>query len=185
MLPLARLVGEKGCIVAFEPNPATAAILERHLRMNGLSRVLVEDRAVGATTGSVRLFDTTPGSGLSRIAFPHPVHVGRRVPNWTDVPLVSIDDYCAANRIDPDWLVVDVEGHEIEVLRGAAATFARRPGLRAVVEVHPNTWPSVELGRSALAKVIDGLGLQARGLTSQCDALAEYGHVLLEPPPSH
>jgi hypothetical protein len=39
----------------------------------------------------------------------------------------TLADYCATNSIaDIDFLKIDVEGHEIEVLRGATALFENR-----------------------------------------------------------
>ena len=180
VLQLARILGGIGRIVAFEPNPATADILRRHIRMNGLeSLVVVEELAAGASPGSARLFDTTAGSGQSRLGAPHPVFIGRGKPGAVDVRVVTIDDYCREHGLDPDWLVVDVEGYEMDVLRGAAETFRRRPSLAAVVEIHPNIWRSIEEGRARLISVLQDLGLEARALTGQRDPLGEYGQVLL------
>ena len=180
VLLLARIVGDRGRVIAFEPNVATAAVLRRHVRMNALDdRVTIETSAVGLTCGHLPLFDTSEASGLSRIGTQHPAFVGSRPPSSTVVPVVSIDDYCRRHGVEPDWLVIDVEGHEIEVLGGAADTFRRRPSLAAVVEVHPNTWQSVEEGRARLTAVLTDLGLEHFPMTGQRDPLAEYGHILV------
>lgn len=180
VMQLARIMGSNGRIIAFEPNPATAAILRRHVRMNGLeSMVVVEELAAGAVPGSARLFDTTPGSGQSRLGAPPLAFAGRGKPASIDVRLVTIDDYCVERGLDPDLMVVDVEGYEMDVLRGAAETFRRRPALAAVVEIHPNIWRSLAEGRARLVSVLEDLHLEAHALTGQRDPLGEYGQVLL------
>ena len=180
VLMLAGIVGDRGRVIAFEPNAATAAVLRRHVRMNGFnSRVTIDPSAVGLTSGHLPLFDTTEASGLSRLGGPHPALTDRRPPSSTLVPVVSVDDYCRVHAVEPDWLLVDVEGHEIEVLRGAAETFRRRPSLMAIVEVHPTTWRSLDEGRSRLQAVLEDLGLEHVALTGQGDPLAEYGHILV------
>lgn len=53
-----------------------------------------------------------------------------------DTPQVKIDDYCASSGILPDVLTLDVEGAELEVLKGAEQTLRdRRPLVFA--SVHP------------------------------------------------
>lgn len=42
-----------------------------------------------------------------------------------DIPSLAIDDYCRLRGIWPDVLMMDVEGAEIKVCRGAAAAIAR------------------------------------------------------------
>jgi FkbM family methyltransferase len=142
-LPLARWCGPAGRVIAFEANPRTAAILTRHVRMNALeTRVRVEAIAVGAVSGRAELFDTRPGSGISRIGAAHPYYGADMSPS-IEVPIVSLDEYCAAKRVSPDWLVIDVEGFEFEVLRGARETILkRRSGLSILVEIHPYLWDS-------------------------------------------
>ena len=180
VLLLAGKVGRAGHVIAFEPNVATATVLRRHVRMNGFEgRVTIDPSAVGVTSGHSSLFDTREASGLSRLGAAYPAFIGDRPPASTLVPVVSIDDYCRVHSADPDWLVIDVEGHEIEVLRGASETFGRRPGLTAVVEVHPNTWRSLDEGRARLFAVLNDLGLKYSPLTGQRDPLGEYGHILV------
>lgn len=45
----ARLVGPDGKVVAFEPVPATAALISENAQRNGLATIDVRERAVGRT----------------------------------------------------------------------------------------------------------------------------------------
>lgn len=155
VLQIARWSAPDGRIVAFEPNPETLPVLRRHIAMNGLgARVTVVGKAAGARAGSAELFDNAAGSGLSRIGAPNPaIHVPVEP---TSIAMTTIDAYCRETGIVPDWMLIDVEGYEFEVLQGAADTLRRhRP--RVVVELHPHL--SSPESRAAGARLLDDLGL--------------------------
>jgi FkbM family methyltransferase len=155
VLQLARWSAPDGRIVAFEPNPATLDVLHKHVEMNGLDlRVTVVPLAAGWHSGQAQLYDSRAGSGLSRLGAPH---AGIMVPvEPTDVPMTTIDDFCRQSGIIPDWILIDVEGYEYEVLLGAAETLRRyRP--RVVVELHAQV--SSEAARAAGQRLLSELGL--------------------------
>jgi len=43
------------------------------------------------------------------------------------VPVVTLDEYCAASGVRPDWLLIDAEGADLLVLEGAAALLRNTP----------------------------------------------------------
>jgi len=53
-----------------------------------------------------------------------------------DTPQITIDDYIESTGIAPDMLTLDVEGAELEVLRGAAKTLLARK-IPVFVSIHP------------------------------------------------
>lgn len=142
-----------GHIVAFEPNPRSLEVVARHVRMNGLGdTVTLVPAAAGREEGSARLFDVEPGSGLSRLGAANPAIQG--VVDGTAVRVTTIDAWCRASGVRPDWILIDVEGYEFDVLAGARDTIRQcRPGV--VVELHPHLYPdgtATELeGRRLLA----------------------------------
>jgi FkbM family methyltransferase len=155
VLQLARWSAPDGRIVAFEPNPATLRVLHKHVEMNGLeSRVTVVPLAAGSHPGQAPLYDSEAGSGLSRLGAPH-ADLGVPVEPM-QVPLTTIDHYCRETGIVPDWILIDVEGYEYEVLLGAAETLRRhRP--RVLVELHAQV--SSETSRAAGQRLLSELGL--------------------------
>ena len=108
------LVGGEGRVHAFEPNPANAEFLRRHVRINRLSNVHVEQAAVSDTAGTAR-FDFGTGSGTGRLADAGAL----------EVRTVRLDDHCAQHGLAPSALKIDVEGAELVVLEGARETLAR------------------------------------------------------------
>ena len=106
-------------VMAFEPNPDSLAQLERNVALNDLGeRVHVVRAAIGGHNGVARIVNESPGnSGMARA-----------IPGTTgDVQLRTLDSFdlhaVAAIKID-------VEGAEMDALRGAFETIRQsRPVL--------------------------------------------------------
>ena len=156
VLQLARWCAPHGRVIAFEPNPSTIPVLEKHITMNGPdARVTLVPKGAGAQSGTAALFDDVAGSGLSRIGGPHPAIEAAVTPRT--IPVTTIDEYCRETGIVPDWMLIDVEGYEYEVLQGAADTLRRhRPGI--VMELHPHVLS--EESRAAGERLLRALGLE-------------------------
>ena len=169
-----------GRIHAFEPNPDTRAALAEHVKLNGFeSAITIVPSAVAAKPGTADFF-CLPFEGMSRLGEPNPLLEGRA--KKVQVPVTTLDDHCAANGLQPDWLRMDIEGFELGALRGARRTIdARRGQLTIVLEMHPSSWPSIGESIESARRTLDDLGLSAVPLTGQKDAVAEYGIAQLVP----
>jgi FkbM family methyltransferase len=175
VLQMATWTAPRGHVVAFEPNPIARRVLQSNVALNGIAdRVSVEAAAVGERPGTAELFHSRDTSGLSRLAAPNPD--GARGGS-INVPVIALGDYCLAKNLDPSWLLVDVEGAELSVLRGARDLICNSP-VRVVVEMHPSLWD--EGSREGGFEVfLRECGRKAISLTGQTNPLAEYGTVSL------
>jgi FkbM family methyltransferase len=123
----AALVGPKGRVVAFEPHPLTAKQLKRQMSINNMQHVDVVVAAVSNKVGMARLSDDTSADMLSLVNSQKAVHT-------IEVKTTTIDAEIKSHPL-PDLIKIDVEGGEINVLRGARALIeAKRPVL--LVEIH-------------------------------------------------
>lgn len=114
VLLLSRLVGHKGSVIAFEPLPANLRMLNQNVAMNALGNVTVEGVAVCDHSGQFELEAPDPAALV--VAGPMELsEIGKALP----VPCVSLDDYFAGNSVPIDFIKMDVEGAEDDVLRGA------------------------------------------------------------------
>jgi FkbM family methyltransferase len=134
----ARNARPTGHVVAFEPHPRSCRCIRRHLDLNGIANVTLRNVAVGAAAGELELIGPQGGDGttsgnaaIQRLTADRASHTERR-----SVPVVSIDDeVCSYDLSVPDFIKIDVEGMELDVLRGMRETIARwRP--RLFVEIH-------------------------------------------------
>lgn len=128
-LALARQVGPFGRVLAIEPGPPYLARLRRNLQANPrlMGRVVILQAGISETEGSLK-WRPDPlhpfNAGLSQ------VH-GTAVPGEVLVPVTTLDAAIAQQGWDGvDFIKIDVEGMELEVLRGARATLE---SLRPVV----------------------------------------------------
>ncbi|HEX6042077.1 FkbM family methyltransferase [Longimicrobium sp.] len=138
------LVGPKGAVHAFEPEPRNAGFLRRHVEMNRLRKVTVQQAAVSDRAGTAR-FDFGSGSGTGRLADSGAI----------EVRTLRLDDYCAEHGLAPSAIKIDVEGAEMSVLQGARQTLERhRPVL--FLSTH-----GAEVHRACLA-FLRGLGYGVR-----------------------
>ena len=113
---LSRAVPE-GRVVAFEPQPRLAEYLKKMCAACSLENVVINAAAVSEANGEMPLFipgpDDSPGASLEKA-------IERREQCRTiQVPVFSLDRYFEneAGRIAA--IKIDVEGHELTVLRGA------------------------------------------------------------------
>jgi FkbM family methyltransferase len=108
-----RIVGSKGAVVCFEPMPDYAESLRQNVALNDSRNITVEQVAVSDGTGEARF--AVAGSNSSLVL--------AEKSDATNVRTVSLDDYVASRGIGKvDFLIVDVEGAEPLVLRGARRT---------------------------------------------------------------
>ncbi|ADP80280.1 FkbM family methyltransferase [Pseudofrankia inefficax] len=153
----AGLVGTSGQVHAFEPVPDTMAVLSAMVRRNGLSQVRLESCAVGATVGEIGMRVYRDASGLA-----HPVATGSADHVAT---LTTLDAYVERHRA-PDLVKIDVEGFEIDVLRGATNLLSTRsPAL--LLEMLPAHLTRQGRSQAELVATLAELGYMIFNLTPQ------------------
>ncbi|HWX44894.1 MAG TPA: FkbM family methyltransferase [Solirubrobacteraceae bacterium] len=119
------LTGERA--YAFEPSPGMFERLTALIELNPDMGIAPFNFALGATAGAQAI------SAYSDSQF-RAVHLVDTTAQTMTVE--TLDDFVAARGLTPDFAKVDVEGMELEVLRGGAATFAQSVDT-LMLEVHP------------------------------------------------
>ena len=134
----ARAVGPRGRVISFEPNTDSVSQIRGNLALNRFTHGEVRQTALGAEAGE-KEFVIPQGqrggtSGDAELAAAYRAEVKTES---IRVPVDTLDRQ-AQTLPPPTFIKVDVEGMEIEVLRGARETLMRaRPTL--FVEIHGTT----------------------------------------------
>jgi FkbM family methyltransferase len=120
-------------VVAFEPDPFNAWLLDCNLTENGIGNAIVSNAAVGAQSGNIRL-NRYKSSNYGRHSLLTDHGYGSRM-----VPIVALDN--ALNQLGlaeraVTVLKVDVEGYEPAVIAGASKTLERTAAV--IMEYSPD-----------------------------------------------
>ena len=156
-LELSRMVGPRGRVYAFEPEPENFQILLANLRLNGASNVTPVPIALSNAHGDRRLFRSRSNAGDYSFG---------GVDDARDsvvVPCGRMDQFCEQYGCRPDFLKVDVQGHELEVFEGARGL---GPGwtsqVRAVVEFDRDSLTRSRVDAAEFLGRLQALGFDLR-----------------------
>jgi len=116
-----RAVAPELAIHVFEPSPHNLAVLRE--AFSGDTRITIVPAAVSDAAGSATLFANTPGSGLASLTKRRLDHFNIPFEHEDVVQTVRFEDYWreVLGSAPIDIVKIDVEGHELSVLRGFGA----------------------------------------------------------------
>jgi FkbM family methyltransferase len=121
---LARQIGARGHLHAFEPSPESFKMAAATMALNNLENVTVAEAALGDTDGDIT-FHATPGNSAIASSYRHGFPL---LNEWAEiiVPSRRIDTLLREGAFKNVTLIkVDVEGSEMRVLGGAKETIRR------------------------------------------------------------
>lgn len=139
-------------IIAFEPIPSTIDILRKTLTLNRVE-TKIEKIALSDESGELILSAYSDGANNFWVKNSDSVNIPTLA-----VPKIPLDDWVAKHSsIIPNAIKIDVEGHELAVLKGASKTLQTyKPAL--VIECHCASWDELEVSRQEFIDVIHSWG---------------------------
>lgn len=162
-LPFAQLVGPQGRIIACEPTEYAFEKLQRNLVLNPelATRVSTHQVALLASPHAdvpKQIYSSWPLQAAEGL---HAVH-GGKLQGTQGARAATLDQMVQANGLERvDFIKLDVDGHEPEVLSGALATVSRfRP--RILLEWAPYLFKNKDCLLQGALKTLRELGYRAR-----------------------
>jgi FkbM family methyltransferase len=124
-LLLGWLVGDRGRVVAVEPNPEAAASLHRSVELNGAAaRISVINAAAGDSDGGEALLFVPESEPKNATIVASPEAMGPAAGQVHSVPRVTLDRI-AAELPRVDFIKIDAEGAEAAIIAGMRAMLLR------------------------------------------------------------
>jgi FkbM family methyltransferase len=151
--PCSKIVGDAGCVIAFEPHPLAFGVLCKNVR--ALRNVTPVQAAVTDQEGTVNLYDYLLGAENASLRYDenkrdwYRSHLPDRemIPRIReDLPIAiytvkatTLDTYLAEARVERvDFIKMDIEGAEINAIRGMKRTVQSSPRLSLMMEFNPH-----------------------------------------------
>lgn len=130
----AKLVGNKGKVYAVEPVPYNFELLEKNIELNRCSNIEAFQLAIGEknASGTISITDKRNLSTMSQ----NTVQINRaNLIDTVQVKVVTLDEFFK-NRAYPDFIRMDVEGYEVEIIEGMKDILAHNNPLEIFMEIH-------------------------------------------------
>lgn len=109
-------ISPAGRVYAFEPEPHTFRLLQKNISMNSIQNILTFNIGLGATKGSQEIYNNQDDNRGTSSFIKHTSEAVKAA----EVPVTTLDDFIIENQIHSVRMMkVDVEGWEMEVLKGA------------------------------------------------------------------
>jgi len=160
----AEILNGNGSVVAFEPDPRNAKLLQMSINKNGYKNIEVKQVVVSDSYGETS-FHLSDATNLSSVI--------KTKHSKEEVKIKTIVLECDQPLILPNFIKMDVEGHEVEVIRGAINMFAENNfACKILIEVHPRTYSKERSLETELRKLL-ALGFNTKYVISAAVAIPD------------
>jgi FkbM family methyltransferase len=132
-------VGANGKVIAIEADPSNFELLNRNIKVNQLTNIISLNNAVYSKETKLKLY--LPGEELGHTTYN--TVMSDRAKNedkFVEVSANTLDYLLQLKEItDVNWVKIDVEGAEFEVLKGAHNLLLNSRNIVILMEVHGST----------------------------------------------
>jgi FkbM family methyltransferase len=161
----AELVGPRGKVYAFEPNTSTFALLKKNTER--LSNVVLINKGLSVAAGKSRLF-------LGEHEFADSLFQQSDALSSIHIELISMDEFWQqVGRPDVDFIKMDVEGAEPDILKGATQFFSCQKRLGLVTEFRPASLEAAGIEPAVFLDLLSSLKFRYAAIGPQGELLPE------------
>ena len=131
-------VGNTGKVVAIEADPENFQLLKRNIALNKLTNVMPLNYAVFSERTKIKLYEQSASAKYNSIMLTR----AAKTKNYVEVNADTLDSILNLNGVNRvNWIKIDVEGAEFEVLKGSTKTLSGE-NTYLLIEIHNIEDPS-------------------------------------------
>jgi FkbM family methyltransferase len=130
-------VGPNGKVIAIEADPGNFNILKRNIKLNKLNNIISLNFAAYSKEAKLKLH--LRNEGLSNTMYSTVMSNRFETGRFMEVKANTLDDLLELKGIHPEqinWIKIDVEGAELEVLKGASHILSISNNISLLIETH-------------------------------------------------
>lgn len=124
---LSDIVGEKGKIHCFEPDTTNFNHLKK--TTDSYKNIIINNKAVGPKTEKLKIYTS------KELNVDHRTYKPEEYDQEIEIDAVSIDDYLKDAKVD--FIKMDIQGFEMEAMKGMKATLKNNPKVKMISEFWP------------------------------------------------
>jgi FkbM family methyltransferase len=151
-LILARLVGEKGQVLAFEPEPRNFALLKKNVEINHYNNVTLIQKAVSNETSKIKLYLNPRSMADHRIFDSHDKRP------TINAEAIRLDDYFQNYTGKVDFIKMDVQGAEGKALQGMLNVLTMNEKIELAMEFSPAALKASGIEAEECLRLLAGCG---------------------------
>jgi FkbM family methyltransferase len=169
-LLMASIVGTKGKVYAFEPDPANYELLRKNVILNSYHNIILINKAIMDRTGFVEFFLSEDNNA------DHKIFEGVRGEKHIKVEKISIDKYFSKPNTKIDFIKMDIQGAEGYAFRGMRALLKANRNIKIVTEFWPYGLRNCSQDPEALLDYLKGIGFRIYNVDARSKTLKEINN---------
>ena len=120
-----------GRVISFEPNPRAVKYLKRNIELNNFKNVQLVEAGLSDKEEEAILYTASLTTAS--------INKGKDSPEQEQIKLTTLDLFCRKNGVNNiDLIKIDVEGHEVKCLEGAAEIIDKSKQMVLIMEIDDN-----------------------------------------------
>jgi FkbM family methyltransferase len=177
-LLFAKLVGNQGKVISFEPSLETFKLLTSNV--GNLDHVKVFNHAISNTNEQISFYEFpvlySEYNSEFITQFESEKWFLKNKPNKVSIPALTIDSIVKDHSFVPNFIKVDVEGNELKVLQGAKDTLLKHHPVIMMEYLEPNRHNESHRGAASLLKSFhyDSFIINKEGHLERCENIEDH-----------
>lgn len=149
---MSKLVGEEGKVFAFEPDPNSIEVLKMNIELNNCKNVIIVQKAVHNEANKVKLYICDSDNRNNSMYMDYK--------DFIEVESIKLDDYFSNYNGFINFIKMDIQGSEVNVLKGMSLVLQKNKNLIIVSEIFPQALTKAKSTTCEYIKILQDNGFK-------------------------